>query len=74
MQGIHLHTPKWVYRHKPNWHTMGIRLDHIIHDPRFWAGLALAILLGAMILATVFSRSTGGTPMTPTYPIYPYMP
>jgi hypothetical protein len=73
MQMAHMHKPNWVHWHKPDWHTMGIRLEHLIHDPRFWAGLALAILLGAMILATIFSKYTGGTPMT-TYPIYPYMP
>ena len=51
MQMAHMHKPNWVHWHKPDWHAMGTRLSHVVHDPRFWAGLALAILLGAMILA-----------------------
>ncbi|MBC8378038.1 MAG: hypothetical protein H8E62_02590 [Planctomycetes bacterium] len=74
MLRVHMHTPGWVHRHKPDWHTMGIRLDHLVHDPRFWAALALAILLGAMIAATILTKSIGGTPVVPTYPLYPFMP
>ena len=74
MQGMHIHRFGWVHPHKPDWHTLGIRFDHMIHDPRFWAALALAVLLGAMILATILSESTGGTPKEPIYPTYPYMP
>ena len=72
MQRVHMHTPDWVYRHKPNWHTIGIRLEHIIHDPHFWATLALAILLGLMILTAIFTARTGETPVRPVYPGYPY--
>ena len=73
MQMAHMHKPDWVHWHKPNWHTLGIHLDHIVHDPRFWAALALAILLGLMILTTIFAKSQGQ--MTPTYPypVYPYV-
>ena len=69
MQKIHLHRPGWM--HKPDWHTMGTHLEHIIHDPRFWAAIALAILLGLMILTTIFSEP--GTYSGHT-PIYPYLP
>ena len=51
-----MHKPNWVHWHKPDWHAMGTRLSHVAHEPRFWAGLALTILLGAMILATIFSK------------------
>ena len=71
---VHWHKPEWVHWHKPDWHAVGIHLEHLIHDPRFWAGLALAILLGAMILATIFSKYGGSMPMRTTYPIYPYVP
>ena len=64
-----------MHMHKPDWHTMGIHLGHVVHDPRFWAGLALAVLLGLMILATIFTQSTNGTTTMPnTYPGYPYLP
>ena len=74
MQGIHMHTPGWVHPHKPDWHTMGTHLGHLVRDPRFWAGFALAVLLGLMVLAMVLTESSRGTAMTPIYPIYPYMP
>lgn len=74
MQRMHIHTPGWMHMHRPDWHTMGIHLGHAIHDPRFWASLALAVLLGAMILAAILSQSADGTPIRPVYPTYPYMP
>ncbi len=74
MQRMHIHTPGWVHMHRPDWHTMGIHLGHAIHDPRFWASLALAVLLGAIILAAILSKSGSGTPTRPIYPTYPYMP
>ena len=72
MQMAHMHKPNWVHWHKPDWHTMRNRLRHVTHDPRFWACLALTILLGAMILATIFSKYSGSA--TPVVPIYPYVP
>ena len=72
MQMAHMHKPNWVHWHKPDWHAMGTRLSHVAHEPRFWAGLALTVLLGAMILATIFSKYSGGA--TPVVPIYPYVP
>lgn len=74
MQGLHMHTPNWVHWHKPDWHAMGIRVGRIVHDPRFWAALALAVLFGLMIVTMIFSK-TSGTPTTIPYPpTYPYMP
>ena len=70
MQMAHMHKPHWVHWHKPDWHTVGTHLDHIIHDPRFWAALALVILLGAMIVAAFFTKPSGN----PVMPTYPYMP
>lgn len=68
MQRIHLHLPGWMHGHHFAEH-----LSHIIHDPRFWAGLALAVLFILMILTTIFSK--GGQPAPrPAYPLYPYLP
>ena len=66
MQRLHIHTP--------DWHNLGIRFGHLIHDPRFWASLALIILLGLIFLAAMLSDTTGHRPMTPYYPVSPYMP
>ena len=74
MQRLHLHKPVWIHAHKPDWHLFGIRMERLIHDPRFWAAVALAVLLGAMIALAIFSPGTSrGTPMTPIYPYPPYM-
>ena len=74
MQRLHMHMPGWVHRHKADWHTLGTHLSHITHDPRFWAALAMTILLLAMIIAAIYSKSAGTTPLGPTYPSYPYVP
>ena len=70
----HMHMPAWMHWHKPNWHTMGFRLGHLVHDPRFWATVALAVLLTLMILTAIFTESQSTTPVPRPYPIYPYAP
>ena len=72
MQRLHLHKPVWIHPHKPDWHLFGIRMEHLIHDPRFWAAVALIVLLGLMIAMAIFSSGTG-TPLAPIYPYPPYM-
>ena len=75
MRRMHIHTLGRVHAHRPDWHAVGIHLGHVIHDPRFWAAVALAVLLGAMILAVILSKfGDSGMPMRPVYPTYPYMP
>ncbi|MBC8378024.1 MAG: hypothetical protein H8E62_02505 [Planctomycetes bacterium] len=72
MRHIHLHTPDWT--HGPQWHTIQLHLQHLIHDPRFWAGVALAVLVGAMLLTLIQSKS-GRVPDTgPLYPSNPFLP
>ena len=63
MQNVHLH--------KPDWHIIGMRFDHIIHDSRFWAGLALVILVALMIVTMILFKPSGGITANPSYP---YMP
>lgn len=72
MQRMHIHRPNWMHLHKPDWHTVGVRLDHLVHDPRFWAAVALAVLLGMMIMTMILSG--GGSSGPYRTPIYPYMP
>ncbi|MEN8127680.1 MAG: hypothetical protein ABFR90_07725 [Planctomycetota bacterium] len=71
----HMHMPGWMHFHKPDWHVVGMRMDHLVHDPRFWAAVALAVLLGLMILTTILAEpGSGETSMPQTFPIYPYAP
>ena len=74
MQGHHMHMPGWMHLHKPNWHAMGVHFGHLVHDPRFWAAIALIILFGLMILASIMTKTSNMTPMPRTYPGYPYLP
>jgi hypothetical protein len=73
MQRLHLHKPGWIHVHKPDWHAIETRLDHLIHDPRFWAGLVLAVLFAMMILTAILTKPTPA-PMRPIPPMYPYLP
>ena len=73
MQRIHLHKPSWIHVHKSDWHLFGTRLEHTIHDPRFWAGLALAVLFILMIISAILAKPTEGTTI-PRFPVYPYVP
>lgn len=74
MQKMHIHMPNRMHMHKPSWHTMGIHLEHLIRDPRFWATLALVILFSLMILATILTKGVEGVSTRITYPYNPYWP
>ena len=64
-----------MHIHKPDWYKMGVRFDHLIHDPRFWVGIALAVLLIVMALGVIFGVPRGGGTTAPyTFPVYPYTP
>ena len=71
MEKGHLHMPGWMHIQKPDWHNVGVRFEHLIHDPRFWAVLALSVLLILMILSTLFAQKTNMMTTTPMGPI-PY--
>lgn len=74
MQRAHIHMPNWAHGHKVNWHTVGTHLGDLIHNPAFWSGLVLAALFLTMIIAAIYSKYAGTSPLRPTYPSYPYMP
>jgi hypothetical protein len=76
MYRIPLHKPSWIHGHKPDWHAVGVHFGHLVHDPRFWAAIALIILLGLIISAMVFSKVESATtrPWNPVSPYVPYMP
>jgi hypothetical protein len=75
MQRLYVHKPDWIHIHKPDWHLFGTRLEHLVHDPRFWAAVAFVVILGAMIALAILSPGRGtGTPLAPIYPYSPYLP
>ncbi len=58
--------------YKPDWYKMGVRFDHLIHDPRFWAAVAVAVLVALIVLGAIFGSSRGGVPSPHSLPVYPY--
>ncbi len=72
MQKMHIHLPGRMHMHKPNWHAIRVHMDHMVHDPRFWAAVALVVLFGLMILTTILSNdSSAPVNMTPFNPYWP---
>ena len=57
----HIHTPKA--------HDFGLRLGHLVHDDRFWAVVALAVLAAILLVIAIFTEP-GNMPVTPSMPIY----
>jgi fumarate reductase subunit D len=62
-----------THLHIPEWHVLKVRMEHLIHDPRFWAVSVLVVLFGLVILTTIIAKPGGGTGSIPTgLPYYPY--
>ena len=73
MQRIHIHMPDRMHLHRPDWHAMKLHMGHMVHDPRFWATVALIILFALMILMTIFTKGGSVSPRI-NYPYNPYWP
>jgi hypothetical protein len=59
--------------YKPEWHTLKLRLQHLIHDSRFWMAV-IVILFGLMLLLSLTLHPGQQTWKTPPYPSYPWLP
>lgn len=70
----HIPVKNWMHHvHIPKRHDMAIRMDHMLHDERFWAVMGAVILLGLLITLAVLAASSGGqSPVV--VPGYPYFP
>ncbi|NLK40775.1 MAG: hypothetical protein GX298_01810 [Planctomycetes bacterium] len=65
---VHLRRLHW-----PDRHTMKSHLRQLVHEPRFWAALAIGILVALMLILSFIIRSDYGTSPPPYgYPLYPY--
>ncbi len=70
----HIPVKNWMHRvHIPKRHDMAIRMDHMVHDERFWAVMGAVILLGLLITLAVLAASSGNQSpvVTPGYPYFP---
>ncbi len=70
----HIPVKNWMHHvHIPKRHDMAIRMDHMVHDERFWAVMGAAILLGLLITLAVLA-ATSGNQLPIVTPGYPYFP
>lgn len=70
----HIPVKNWMHHlHIPKRGDVAIRLDHIVHDERFWAIVGAAILLGVLITLAVLTTTSESPPPIVT-PMYPFMP
>ena len=65
-----VHVPKM---HMPDRHDMTLRMDHLVHDERFWAIVAL-VAVTALIITLAILTKPGGVPVEVTpLPNYPFV-
>ena len=70
--GGKIHMPHIHMPHMPDAHQMGIKFNHVVHDSRFWAVVAL-VVIATLIVLTALLSSSGSTPVTPMPgPTYPF--
>ncbi len=51
------------HMHMPNAHQMAVKINHMIHDSRFWAVVALVVITLLIILTAILSSSSGARPL-----------
>jgi len=67
------HKGRATHLHMPGMHELGMKVQHVLRDERFWALFAIVVILALLItLAIIAGRGTGGSPdYSPMYPYYP---
>jgi hypothetical protein len=74
MRREHPHIREWMHMHKVDWHRAGVHMGHWIHDPRFWAIIAVTVAVGLLILGMwLTAAKANGTYPYHGYPMYPYL-
>ena len=70
----HVPIKSWAHHmHMPHMHNIGVNMHKMARDERFWAILAIVIIMALLItLAIIAGKGTGTSPnFTPMYPYYP---
>ena len=57
--------------HMPSDHNAAMRMNHMVHDERFWTIVALALLLGAIVALAIWGILSE-EPTTDFRPLMPY--
>lgn len=65
-----VHVP---HMHVPNRHDMTLRMEHLVHDPRFWAIAALVAVTAFIITLAVLTSPQGTNIDITPLPNYPYI-
>ena len=64
----HEHPNTGTHTHKFHWHP-----SQWIHEPRFWAIVAMVIVFGLMIALAIWTAGGRYTGIERTMPMYPYL-
>lgn len=65
------HLPHFGHvHHVHHGHAMVVRMEHLLHDPRFWAVLAM-VAVTALVMALAILTRPGGVEVEPIMPIIP---
>jgi len=70
----HLSVKSWIHGiHMPKKHGVAMSMAHLVHNDRFWALVALAVLIGLVLTVALLTgyREGTGPEMVPMYPFYP---
>ena len=57
--------------HGHHGHAMMVRMEHVLHDPRFWAILAMIAVTALVMTLAILTRPGGGVEVEPFVPIVP---
>ncbi len=67
------HKHRYSRFHMPSRHDMAVRLDHMVHDERFWPIVIAMFLIIAFVALALWVGLAGQTneDIIPVYPFYP---
>lgn len=64
-----MHLPHFGHGH--HGHVMIVRMEHLFHDPRFWAVLAMVAVTALVMALAILTRPGGGVEVEPYMPMIP---
>lgn len=66
---------KWINKiHVPGRHSAAVRMEHIIHDERFWPIVVTLALLALLVAVAIWAGASGEQELqiTPDRPFFPF--